>query len=549
MIRRLARLVLAVAAIVAWAAGPALAVVTLSNGNFNTEFTDVAAPGALGMKIDRVYNSKADFTGMFGSRWSVQYEEYLQIEDDGSIVVHEYGGGFANRFAPVTAKPRSLNAICDELTTAAEKLGLFASTKEKEAYRAWVVDHHESEFEKFWELGLVKTPYLGIGQEFRSRRFGNEVLSSVPEGYQRSTDAGTFEEFNLKGKLVRVWDANHNFIALRYNAKGQLATMEDSGGNRFVFTFNDQNHVASIAWGTHVAHYEYKGSYLAKSVSSDGHTNLYQYETQYPYYLTQIHYSDGTDQKIAYYALEDEATVKDITERDGSRTSYQYDRSIDDRYAVTVTSTDSDKKIVVNKYEYYYGHTPSGDLYNSRMVQSLNGDVTDSTYNQDHEPMSITKNGVTTRFAYDDFGHVTLKQTATETTKLTYDPTIGKVTSVTTIAGDKTSVVSFVYDAKGNIVEATDPAGHDVALTYDDNGHIATMTEKTTGTMRLVWDRDSRLVKVVVDGVGSLDVVYKENGDFEKETSDDGNTVLQKIDAMYGAMIRMIKPPVVPLTF
>ena len=549
MIRRLAAIAIVVTAVVASTGRPASAEVTLGNGNFYLELTDVSARGGLAMNIDRVYNSKADFSGVFGSRWSFRYEEYLQIEDDGSIVVHEYGGGAANRFAPVTAKPRSIDAICDELTAAAEKLGQFSSAKEKQEYRAWVVDHHETEFERFWRLGLVKTPYLGIGQEFRSRRFGNEELSSVPEGYQRTTDSGEFEEFNLKGKLVRVWDANHNFIALHYDAKGELATMEDGVGNRFVFTFNDQGHVESIASGNAVARYTYKGSYLAASTSTDGHTYQYHYDADYPYYLTGVHYADGTDLKIAYYPLLEDATVKDVTERDGTVVSYQYDRSVDDRYAVTATTKSTDGKVVVNKYEYYYGHTPSGDTYNARMVQSLNGDVTDTTYNPDYQPLSITKNGVTTRFTYDDFGRLTLKQSATQTIRLAYDPVVGKVTSATTIADGKTTVVSFAYDAKGNVVQATDPDGHVVTVTYDDNGHVSSMTEKTTGSMRLVWDRNSRIVQVVVDGVGTLNVLYKANGDFDKETSDGGNAVTLKIDAMYVRMTKMMKPPVVPLTF
>jgi YD repeat-containing protein len=229
--------------------------------------------------------------------------------------------------------------------------------------------------------------------------------------------------------------------------------------------------------------------------------------------------------------------------------SYQYDRSVDDRYAVTATTKSTDGKVVVNKYEYYYGHTPSGDTYNARMVQSLNGDVTDTTYNPDYQPLSITKNGVTTRFTYDDFGRLTLKQSATQTIRLAYDPVVGKVTSATTIADGKTTVVSFAYDAKGNVVEATDPDGHVVTVTYDDNGHVSSMTEKTTGSMRLVWDRNSRIVQVVVDGVGTLNVLYKANGDFDKETSDGGNAVTLKIDAMYVRMTKMMKPPVVPLTF
>ncbi len=553
MTRRLAAAALIIAAAVVGIGGSAAAqakpdyTVTLSNGNLNVEFTDVTARGGLVMQIDRVYNSKAEFSGIFGSRWSFQYEEYLQIEDDGSIVVHEYGGGAANRFAPVTAKPRSIGAICDELTAAAEKLGQFSSLKEKEEYRAWVVDHHETEFARFWRLGLVKTPYLGVGQEFRSRRFGNEELSSVPEGYQRSTEGGRFEEFNLKGKLVRVWDANHNYIALHYDAKGELATMEDGVGHRFVFTFNDAGRVVSIASGSAVARYAYDGSSLASSTSVDGHTYRYHYDADYPYYLTGVHYADGTDLKVAYTPLVDYATVKEVIERDGTIVSYQYDRSVNDRYAVTATTKSTDGKVTVKKSEYYYQHTASGDTYLSRMVESLDGAVTDTTYNPDYQPLSITKNGVTTNFSYDDAGHLTLRQSATQTFNLTYDPVVGKPNSVTTISAGKKTVVSFTYDAKGNVVEATDPDGHVATVTYDDNGRVATVTEKTVGTMRLVWS-DSRLTQVVVDGVGTLNVIYKANGDFEKETSDGGDPVTRKIDSMYSRMMQMLKPPDVTKT-
>jgi YD repeat-containing protein len=549
MIRRLLRVAVAAAAIVGWTFGPATAGVTLRNGNFYMSYTDLVAPGGFEMKIARVYNSKTDFAGIFGSGWGFEYEAYLRVQDDGSVVVHEYGGGADNHFTPITTKPRPLDAIYDELTAAAEKLGQFSSAAEKDAYRAWVVDHHETEFERFRNLGLVKTEHLGIGQAFRSGRFGNQVLSRVPEGYQRAFDTGRFEEYDLSGHLVRVWDANHNFVALHYDAKGHLTNMEDSGGNRFVFAFNNQGYVKSIAWGSRIARYEYKGSELVKSTDVDGHTFRFSYDAENRHNMTGIHYADGTDLKVTYYPLAEYENVKELKDRDGTLYAYQYDRSIKDRYAVTVTETDPDHKVGVDKYEYFVGHDPSGDTYTSRMVQSINGDVTDTSYNADAQPLSITRNGVTTRFEYDSFGHVTLKQTATQTTQLTYDPVVRKVATVTTIASGKTTVVSFKYDAKGNLIDATDPAGVEVAVTYDDNGRVSTMMEKSAGMVHIVYNRESKPIQVAVDGLGTVVVTYKENGDVAKISSESGDTVAQKVTSMLQQMMAVIKPPAVTLTF
>lgn len=548
MIERLVRTTLAAVLFAASALAPAAAGVTLRNGNFYISYTDVTVPGGFQMKIERVYNSKANFSGIFGSNWGFEYEAYLRVQDDGSVVVHEYGGGANNHFVPINTKPRSLDAIYDELTAAAERLGQFSSADEKAAYRAYLVDHHEAEFERLRDLGLVKTEHLSIGQAFRSNRFGGQVLSRVPEGYQRAFDTGRFEEYDLSGHLVRVWDANHNFVALHYDAGGHLTTMEDSGGNRFAFTFNKQGYVQTIAWGKHVATYAYTGSDLTRSTDVDDHTYKYAYDADHN--MTDVHYQDGTDVKIGYYTMDDNENVKDLTDRDGTVYAYQYDRSVPDQYAVTVTETGTDHKIKVNKYQYYLGRDPSGDTYTSRMVESLDGDVTDTTYNADAQPLSITRNGVTTKFAYDASGHVTLKATPAQTIALTYDPVVEKIASVTTTtAGGKTSTVTFRYDAKGNLTDATDATGREVGVTYDDNGRIATLTEKNTGPMHMTYDRDSRLVAVAVDGVGEVSVTYKPNGDVEKVSSPAGDAVAQKITTLFQQMTAVIKVPSVSLSF
>jgi hypothetical protein len=39
-----------------------------------------------------VYNSKSDFTGMFGYSWGTEYETKLKLDPDGSVIISEFGG-------------------------------------------------------------------------------------------------------------------------------------------------------------------------------------------------------------------------------------------------------------------------------------------------------------------------------------------------------------------------------------------------------------------------------------------------------------------------
>src|SRR4051812_6430939 len=78
--------------------------VSLKNGNFFIGYTDIIYPGGFEPKIERVYNSKTPYNGIFGWGWGNEYEVYLTVSADGSVVVHEYGGGAENRFSPIAFK-------------------------------------------------------------------------------------------------------------------------------------------------------------------------------------------------------------------------------------------------------------------------------------------------------------------------------------------------------------------------------------------------------------------------------------------------------------
>src|SRR3954471_18998173 len=112
--------ILAAALLSSW---PAFPNVSIKNGNFFIGYTDIVYPGGFEPKIERVYNSKTPFKGMFGWGWGNEYEVFLRVSADGSVVVHEYGGGAENRFSPVAFNSTDLNKAVEMIAGVAQKAG------------------------------------------------------------------------------------------------------------------------------------------------------------------------------------------------------------------------------------------------------------------------------------------------------------------------------------------------------------------------------------------------------------------------------------------
>ena len=82
----------------------AIAGVSLKNGNFYISYTDILVPGGgHDLKVVRTYNSRATETGWFGFGWGSDYETFITVSADGSVVVHENGSGALTRFPPKEA--------------------------------------------------------------------------------------------------------------------------------------------------------------------------------------------------------------------------------------------------------------------------------------------------------------------------------------------------------------------------------------------------------------------------------------------------------------
>lgn len=513
-------------------------------GNLYISFTDFTTQGGLGMGTRRIYNSFDYYRmGRFGVGWSNQAETYLTVESDGSILIHEYGGGAENAFQPTTSSTRASNDVIDEIMQAAEKSGKFGSQADRAAYRQWLETgtNRETAWASFAKMGLVKEQDPPVGETFFSGAFYTEYITRVPEGYQRKmkyTGGVYFQAFDNNGRLTRYWDTSHNYIALLYAGNGSIAQAYDNLGDRSVFSATSDGHVTRISCTpNHLLLYTYKpasaafnqGSYDLVSVSVDAKVTQYGYDRNDQ--LTSVTYPDKTSMHVSYDA---EERVASITDTDGTSTSYTY--------GLTTTASSKiytfENKIRKpngethdNLFRYYYD-APS---YNKDKVEETDDGALakTTTYDANGDELATTTPKGTTQFQYDSLDReIFEKQPSGRTLTWQYDLATGNVAVVTIT--DKNTVVTehFNYDPEGDLIRAYDTAGHDFTLAYDDHGRVASVTGSA---LNLGFSyADSRATKpatVMLAGTGSISVTYLADGNVAKAQSSQGSGVVDKVRA------------------
>ena len=211
----------------------ALANVSLKNGNFFVGYIDLIYPGGFEPKMERVYNSKTPYKGIFGWGWGTEYEVFLKETIDGSIVAHEYGGGAENRFKADAFSVAELDKAVNTIVDAAKKAGITRADYKKELMVN--PNFRNDEWEKFRAQGVLKPRHLPVGTVLKSNRFAYQKITKVADGYIRTNDNGKTEKFNAAGRLVKISDKNGNFIDFAYGKDGHVQKLVDNF-NRKIFS-------------------------------------------------------------------------------------------------------------------------------------------------------------------------------------------------------------------------------------------------------------------------------------------------------------------------
>ena len=373
--------------------------VALQNGNFFMSYVDVNYSGGFEPQLERVYNSKSAFKGIFGWGWGNEYDVYLTVAPDGSVNVHEYGGGALNIFTVGNVTNEALDSILASIIRAAKENGALKTNDEEATYRDQLranVILRNNEWDRYVKLQLLPTRDVPIGAVLRSNKFSAQTIKRVRDGFVRLFDNGRREQYDNRGRLARAFDRKGNYVNLSYDDDGYLRSIIDNLGRKMVFTLNDRGLVEKID-GEKGKTAEYRYNDLDQLIySKDVDNNIYQYTYDVRHNLTRIDYNDKTSLEVTYLSIEMKENVASLKDRDGTTTYYRYSYPLGPKddlrmiIEVEVRGAGAASKIVSrNTYEYFFRRDDDGAVWTYKLTQTVDGDTSETEYNRDGTKIDI----------------------------------------------------------------------------------------------------------------------------------------------------------------
>jgi YD repeat-containing protein len=382
-------------------------------------------------------------------------------------------------------------------------------------------------------------------------------MTKLKSGYQRNFDSGRVESFDDTCRMVKISDKNGNSIDLSYGKDGKVQKIVDNFNRKLFFSWNRFGLVEKIEGENgKKAEYGYNDQFeLTSSKDFEGNAYSYKYTSDRRHNLAEIVYADKTSQKVSYYGRDLYENVKSVKDRDGSLTEYTYKIDRDKGFtSVGSLIKGADGKVISeSKYEYTLKRKADGEEWTYKLLTSLDGDVTETIYNECCGlPLMIKRGGQETAFSYDVKGRVTRKVTPSEVTDLAYDQGAGKVSKVvktSKVDKSRSSWSEFKYDPKGNLIFAKNSEKKGVQLNYDTNGRIASMIDQSKRKIMFKYNENSKPVEITDPALGTITVAYKNSGEIQKVESTGGRKVATQVVSAFQNLLDIIRPAGVTLAF
>lgn len=553
-----------------------LAIVDMKNANYAHSYVDIEVPGTgYDLKVERTYNSRSLFSGIFGFGWCSSWETNLEVTAEGYIRITECGAGLQLTYKPDNFDKSAVNKTIAKIMKVVRKRNKgkpkkYFSNLEKNIRNDTLL---RQDFEEKLNLrGSVKagTKYIVDGRD-------NEHIAFSKGVYTRTLPDGSKERFRKDGKLVAVYDKNNNYLKMEY-AKGRLSSVTDDQGRKLGFKYSGtSNKVLSVVGPNGMkAVYKHKGEDLIAATNSWGNKFIYSYDELHN--LTKISYPDKTTREITYN--KDKDWVVAFKNRKGCKENYEYKSdpkdSVNHYWSNVVKRCDGK---VVNKSTYEFWHKDKLDgtgkfLY--RVRSDVNGDINDIVYHEVFgKPISVVRNSNRVSYRYYKDGRVQKKKEPLRDMVFTYKNKCNKVSEVKiTYFAPKASqeelnkggkklatakkkrkkspkrkalrsvVTQFKYENKRcNLVFARNSIGQTAALSYDKNGRIAAIKDQTKKVVKIKYEaRFGKPWIVTRPGLGTIKVSYDENGGVKNVNSKDGPKVAVQVASIFNNLLDIIAP-------
>lgn len=496
----------------------AMACVDTIHGNFCREYTDIARKSwDHELKLTRTYNSKSLEAGWFGYGWGTPFETRLIVMPDGSAVVQDTA---ARKIAHYGDKDvATLQAGVEKIVAVAierEQLDSDAAT----ALRKQLASNEELRRASVLKYGIQSQ--LPPRAKLHSSDCARAIIKRLAKGYQRVTCDGGIDSFDLSGKLVRQQDKGFK-ITIHY-AGDRPDRIEDSQGQRIYLKWTTAGRIAEARTDkdTIVASYLYdENDNLVLTKDAKGSDTRYAYDANHR--MTRVDDADNSHMDMRY---EETGRIAAVTDTDGSSVAYAYRHDPDNpalHYWTTATTSGADRNIPVREAEYLLTRDASGIERLARVIK---------TGGQDREEIVLDEKERIKRVQKSDGTF----------SEFSYDPTLGKVTSVSNHEGR----TEFGYDRAGNMTSAKDEAGHLVLLGYDNHNRLirlveADKAERVRRELAFRYNAHDKPIKISLRGKGEISVAYDDNGEISKVESKQGAAMALEVTQAFQALLARVK--------
>ncbi len=531
------------------------ALVDMNNASYSNTWVDLEVPGSgYDMKVIRAYKSRTLFNGMFGFGWCSEFETKLETTSEGNIKISECGDGQEINYSAREVTKKDIDATISQIVTKvksdAKVKGATAEYLKKLSEQLVTDDDQRTRLAKQYGISVV----IKEGMKFLAN--GKEVENVVfnKTFYTRNLPDGSYQRFDLQGRLTYLYDKNTNFLKFEYD-KDLLKVVEDNNSRKLNFKYFANKKVKSIS-GPNNLLTEYKYSAQEdliwnKNAWAKKDADVYTYDYNEFHNLTKGTWPDKTFITVKYDNVKD--WVLGFTDRDKCNENYKYEFSPSNpkyHYWSSVTKTCGKEVVASNRYEFWHKPLDNGQIVLSRVLTNVSGSITDITYHDLFgKPVTIKKNNDRMNFDYYPDGLIKSKQAGNNKLEFTHDTATKKVATVKLIfSNEKGKVVntrqtSFKYDAKGNLAYAENSEGQKINLTYDARGRISTITDQAKKVVKIDYEERFGKPSVVTrPGLGTIKVVYKPSGEILKVDSAEGPTVASQVASTFNNLLDVISP-------
>jgi len=529
----------------------AYGLIDTKNANYTKTFVDISLPGAgLPLLVERSYNSRSLYRGMFGYGWCSNLETRLEVMPDNTPMIIECGGGVEIPYVSEQVRGNRsviINKIMDEVK---KKKGLskkYVKQVERDLKKSALL---QSELIRAFRLkGKTKS-----GQTYQAVGRQNDSIMFTGSQYKRSLPSGQIQIFDKNGLLVKEMDKSGNWITIQ-RKKGNITKVMDNKGRSLRFQYT-KGGFKIIGPNNIKAGYVIEGDNLISAINSKNEKYRHFYDNYHN--LTKTRYPDNTHETLHYNT--DRDWVMSFKDRRGCLEKYKYitNQRNNNHYWTDVRKTCGKRVTNVSRYEFWNKQKKDGSKYLYRARQSVNNQVADITYDENTgAPLSVTRNRVTTRYA--DYKNGFLKSRMEPGRKVIFSKYNNKCKKPTQVQvqymrGKKVNrrvLTQIAYDPKKcHLVMARQSnTGRWVAVKRDHRGRISEMSDQSKKRIIVAYnEKYSKPQKITRPGVGSIQVFYDQNGQVDTGKTRTDPTVAAQVASVFNGFLEIISPVATDIT-